>query len=58
MVLEADALSIGEGEQLVVVHHTVHVLHPHRIHIAVKDEVPEEQQGSGSNSQVCSLRQT
>lgn len=40
MVLQTYALSVGEREQLVVVHHTVHVLHPHCIHIAIKDQVP------------------
>eukprot|EP00968_Pinguiococcus_pyrenoidosus_P001316 scaffold58_cov256-Pinguiococcus_pyrenoidosus.AAC.11 len=36
--LEADALSVGEGEELVVVHNGVHVLHPQRVHVAVVDE--------------------
>jgi hypothetical protein len=40
VVLQADALSIGQSEELVVVHHTIHVLHPHSVHISVKDEVP------------------
>lgn len=37
--LQADALAVREGQQLVVVHDTVHVLDPHSIHISIKDQI-------------------
>ena len=39
MFLETDSFSVGQCEQTVVVHHTVHVLYPQCIHIAVKHDV-------------------
>ncbi len=36
---EPDALPVGQREQAVVVHDAVQVLHPHRVHVAVKDQV-------------------
>lgn len=39
VVLQADALSVRKREQPVVVHHAVHVLDPHSVHIAIKDQV-------------------
>lgn len=38
--LQPNALAIGQGQQPVVVHHGVHVLHPQGIHIAIKQDVP------------------
>eukprot|EP00976_Prorocentrum_cordatum_P074839 1181671-Prorocentrum_minimum.AAC.3 len=40
VVRHADALRVGQGEQLVVVHHAVHVLHPHRVHVTVQHDPP------------------
>lgn len=37
--LQADALAIGQCQQPVVIHDTVHVLHPHSIHITIKHQV-------------------
>ena len=37
--LQADALAIGQREQAVVVHDAVQVLHPHRVHVAIKHQV-------------------
>ena len=39
MFLETDSLSIGESQELVVVHDRVHVLHPQGIHVSVKQNV-------------------
>lgn len=37
--LQANALAIGQCQQPVVIHDTVHVLHPHSIHITIKHQV-------------------
>lgn len=39
VVLQADALPVRKREQPVVVHHAVHVLDPHSVHVAIKDQV-------------------
>ena len=36
--LQADALAVGQREQVVVVHDAVQVLHPHRVHVPVKHQ--------------------
>ena len=35
---QAQTLSVGQGQQLVVVQHRVEILHPLWVHIAVKDD--------------------
>ena len=40
MVHEPDALAVGQGEELVIVHHRVHVLDPHRVHVSVEHDPP------------------
>lgn len=37
--LQADALSIWQRQKLVVIHDTIHVLHPHSVHISIKHEI-------------------
>mmetsp|Transcript_15514 Transcript_15514/g.36067 ORF Transcript_15514/g.36067 Transcript_15514/m.36067 type:complete len:255 (-) Transcript_15514:639-1403(-) len=36
--LEPDALAVGQGEEAVIVHDRVHVLHPHRVDVAVVED--------------------
>ena len=40
MVHESDAFAVGQGEELVIVHHRVHVLHPHRVDVSVEHDPP------------------
>lgn len=40
MGLETNALPVGQGQQLVVVHHRVHVFHPQGIHVAIEQDIP------------------
>lgn len=39
MIHQSDPLLIRQGEQLVVVHHRIHVLDPQRIHVTVEEYV-------------------
>eukprot|EP00982_Pelagococcus_subviridis_P009577 30935-Pelagococcus_subviridis.AAC.12 len=40
VIHETHAFAVGQREKLVVVHHRVHVLDPHRVDVAVEDDVP------------------
>lgn len=35
---EAEALAVGQSQELVVIQHRVQVLHPLRVHVAVEDD--------------------
>ena len=37
--LKPDSLSIGKGEQFIIVHDRVHILYPQCIHIAIKENI-------------------
>lgn len=36
---QPDSLSVGQGEDLVVIHNRIHILNPQRIHISIKHDV-------------------
>lgn len=48
MRLEPDTLAVGQREQLVVVHHRVHVFHPQGIYVTVEQNIPAATGGSES----------
>lgn len=37
--LQADALSVGQRQKLVIIHDTIHVFHPHSVHISIKHQI-------------------
>lgn len=40
MSLKPNALAVGQRQQLVVIHHGIHVFHPQGVHITIKQNVP------------------
>ncbi len=53
VVLQSDTLSIRQCEQFVVIHYTVHVLHPHSVYITVKDKVPVDTHTHTHTPRAC-----